>query len=39
MEVCRFTQVDAFGDLGPQATRPPLWPTTFWGTPFAAVSH
>ena len=39
MEVCKFTHVDAFGDLGPQANRPPLWPTTYWGTPFAAVSQ
>jgi quinol monooxygenase YgiN len=39
MEVCRFLHVDAFGDFGPQARRPPLWPTTYWGMPFAAVSQ
>jgi hypothetical protein len=39
MEVCKFAHVDAFGDLEAQASRPPLWPTTYWGMPFAAVSH
>jgi quinol monooxygenase YgiN len=39
MEVCKFTHVDAFGGIEPQATRPPLWPTTFWGKPFAAVTQ
>ena len=38
MEVCTFTHVDAFGDLGSPGTRAPLWPTTYWGIPFAAVS-
>jgi len=38
MEVCTFVNVDAFGELGAQTSRPPLWPTTFWGRPFAAVS-
>ena len=38
MEACTFIHVDAYGDLGP-TTRPPLWPTTYWGTPFAAVSR
>jgi quinol monooxygenase YgiN len=38
MEVCRFIHVDAFG-LEKQATRPPLWPTTYWGPSFAAVTQ
>jgi quinol monooxygenase YgiN len=39
MEVCKFTHVDAFGDIGPQAANPPLWPTTYCGAPFAAISR
>jgi hypothetical protein len=39
IEVCKFVHVDAFGEV-PDAVRegPSIAPTTWWGSPFAAIS-
>jgi quinol monooxygenase YgiN len=37
MEIANFVHMDAFGDVGEFLKRP-LWPTTVWGPPFAALN-
>ncbi len=37
LKVCTFLHMDAFGDVGKLRNGPDFWPTTYWGTPFAAL--
>jgi quinol monooxygenase YgiN len=39
LEVCTFVKMDAFGDVGTLSDGPAFWPTTYWGTPFAALEN
>jgi len=37
LEVCRFTNIDAYGDFGGMSGGPTFAPTTWWGPPFAGL--
>lgn len=39
LEVCRFAQIDVFGDPGEMRERPTIGPTRFWGSAFAGLSR
>jgi quinol monooxygenase YgiN len=38
MQCSTFVHVDAFGDVGDMADQSTFWPTTFWGSAFAALA-
>ena len=37
LETCAFVHMDAFGDTGTLAGPAQLWPSTYWGVPFAEL--
>jgi hypothetical protein len=38
LEACTFVHMDAFGDTGRLSDGTQLWPSTYWGTPFAELA-
>ena len=38
LETCTFVSMEAFGDTGVLAEGPQFWPSTYWGTPFTALT-
>jgi quinol monooxygenase YgiN len=38
LRTCTFVSMDAFGDTGGLGGGAQLWPSTYWGTPFAALT-